>query len=30
MSCDLELLRFARRYLESDLAHEFADDRERL
>jgi hypothetical protein len=30
MSCDLELLRFARRYLESDLAREFADDRERL
>jgi len=30
MSCDLELLRFARRYLASDLAHEFADDRERL
>lgn len=30
MSCDLELLRFARRYLASDLAREFAARRERL
>jgi hypothetical protein len=30
MSCDLELLRFARRYLESDLAREFAEKRERI
>lgn len=30
MSCDLELLRFARRYLQSDLTREFAEDRERL
>jgi hypothetical protein len=30
MSCDLELLRFARRYIASDLAREFADDRGRL
>ena len=30
MSCDLELLRFARRYLSSNLAREFASTRERL
>ncbi len=30
MSCDLELLRFARRYLASNLAHEFVDEHERL
>jgi hypothetical protein len=30
LSYDLELLRFARRYLASNLAREFADDRERL
>jgi hypothetical protein len=30
MSCDLELLRFARRYLASDLVREFASKRERL
>jgi hypothetical protein len=30
MSCDLELLRFARRYLASDLAREFTDSGERL
>ena len=30
MCCDLELLRFARRYLASNLAQEFADVRERL
>lgn len=29
MSCDLELLRFARCYLASDLAREFAGHRER-
>ncbi|HEY3916866.1 MAG TPA: hypothetical protein VGL83_03695 [Stellaceae bacterium] len=30
MSCDLELLRFARRYLHSNLTHEFADTREQI
>ena len=30
VSCDLELLRFARRYLQSDLTREFAKDRERI
>ena len=29
MDCDLELLRFARRYLASNLARQFADKRER-
>ena len=29
MSCDLELLRFARRYLASNLAREFAHKGER-
>ena len=30
ISCDLELLRFARRYLQSDLTRAFAKDRERI